>query len=153
MLGHALVLAPFLDWLTATPGLLGRTYPAFRGSAGRTGLAAFYAVAGVQILAGWLFLALALVTRRHRVAAAVAALAGTGWVILHYASGFGALEAAVLRSTTTSADLTRQFVARNAPIHFAHATLLGVALLALLSVPLQALRREERRTAAPPTHR
>jgi hypothetical protein len=39
MLGHALILAQFLDWMLAsgTPAL-SRAYPAFRGSAGRGGL-------------------------------------------------------------------------------------------------------------------
>ncbi|MGH7276514.1 MAG: hypothetical protein ACREIY_05740, partial [Candidatus Rokuibacteriota bacterium] len=89
MLGHALVLGRFLDWLlaSATPGLLAQTYPVFRGGAGRAGLDVYYAVAGLQVLTALAFLAVALVARRHRGAAAVAAVGGSLWVIVHYASG------------------------------------------------------------------
>jgi hypothetical protein len=137
MLGHALVLAPFLDWMTATPGLLAQTYPVFRGSAGHVGLTMFYAVAAAEVLASWLFLAMAVITGRQRPAASVAALAGTGWIVLHYASGFAAIEAAVLRTSTAPADLVRHFVVWNVPLHLVHAALLIVALGALLSVPLR----------------
>src|SRR5437879_6027336 len=46
MLGHALILAPFLDWLlrSGIPAL-SQAYPGFRSSAGRSGLDAYYAVA------------------------------------------------------------------------------------------------------------
>ena len=45
MLGHALILGRFLDWmLTGDPRLLATTYPAFARSAGSTGLTLFYAI-------------------------------------------------------------------------------------------------------------
>ncbi len=144
MLGHALILGRFLDWLlaSATPGLLAQTYPVFRGSAGRAGLDVYYAVAGLQVLAGLAFLSVALGARQHRGAAAVAAVSGSLWVIVHYASGFAGLEASVLRGT---AEVTREirdrFLAWNTPIHVFHAATLAVALGALLSVPLSALRQ------------
>ncbi|OGK96574.1 MAG: hypothetical protein A3E31_17095 [Candidatus Rokubacteria bacterium RIFCSPHIGHO2_12_FULL_73_22] len=141
MLGHALILARFLDWLLAS-GLLARTYPVFRGSAGRAGLDAYYAVAGLQVLAVLAFAAVALAARRHRAAAVVAAVAGALWVVVHYASGFGALEAAVLQGAAEApAEVAARFRAWNAPIHLVHAGTLLVALLALLGVPLAALRR------------
>ena len=64
-------------------------------------------------------------------------------VLLQLASGFGALEALVVRS---AADVPREVVGRfvgwNAPMHFFHAVTLTVALGALLSVPLAALRQK-----------
>ena len=144
MLGHALILGRFLDWLlaSATPGLLAQTYPVFRGGAGRAGLDAYYVVAGMQVLAGLAFLAVALGARQHRGAAAVAAVSGSLWVIVHYASGFAGLEASVLRDTTeVTREIRDRFLAWNTPIHFFHAATLAAALSALLSVPLSALRR------------
>jgi hypothetical protein len=143
MLGHALILAQFLDWMLAsgTPAL-SRAYPAFRGSAGRAGLVAYYAVAGLQVAATSVFLLVSLVTRRHRSAALVACVAAALWIAVHYASGFGSLEADVLQSTR---DLPREvadrFVGWNVPIHLFHAATLALAFGALLSVPLAALRR------------
>src|SRR5262245_4702109 len=142
MLGHALILAQFLDWMLAsgTPAL-SRAYPAFRGSAGRAGLAAYYAVAGLQVAATTIFLLVSLVTRRRRGAALVAGVAGALWIAVHYASGLGSLEADVLQSTR---DLPREvadrFVAWNVPTHLFHAATLAVALGALLSVPLTSRR-------------
>ena len=144
MLGHALILGRFLDWMlaSAAPGLLAQTYPVFRGGAGRAGLDAYYAVGGLQVLSGLAFLLVALAARRHRGAAAVAAVCGAAWVVVHYASGFAALEASVLRSTTeVTREVRDRFLAWNAPIHFVHAATLAAALGALLSVPLSALRQ------------
>ena len=138
MLGHALILAQFLDWMLAsgTPAL-SRAYPAFRGSAGRAGLAAYYAVAGLQVAATSVFLLLSLVMHRHRGAALVAGVAGALWIAVHYASGFGALEAGVLRSTQEIPHgVAERFVSWNVSIHLFHAAILAVALGALLSVPL-----------------
>lgn len=145
MLGHALILGPFIDWLlSASPSVFSRTYPLFRSGAGRAGLGAYYGVAGLQVLAALAFLLVALARRRHRMAAAVAGAAGAGWVVLHYASGFGALEAAVVRSTVeVPGEVARRFLAWNAPIHYVHAAALMVALGALLSVPLAARRERE----------
>src|SRR5262252_9545281 len=75
-------------------------------------------------------------------AALLTGLAGALWIAVHYASGFGALEARVVQS---AADVPREvagrFVGWNTPIHFFHAATLTVALGALLTVPLAALRR------------
>ena len=143
MLGHALILARFLDWLllSGVPAL-GQAYPAFRGSAGRSGLDTYYAVAGLQVIGTSAFLLVSLATRRHRAAALVAGVAGALWIAIHYTSGFGALEASVLRGAgPVSQDVAGRFVGWNVPIHVFHAVTLAVALGALLSVPLAALRR------------
>ena len=65
MLGHALILARFLDWLllSGVPAL-SQAYPAFRGSAGRSGLDAYYAVAGLQVVGTSAFLLVSLAARR-----------------------------------------------------------------------------------------
>src|SRR5262245_12043845 len=141
MLGHALILARFLDWLLLSSApAMGRAYPTFRATAGRTGLDAFYAIAGLQLVGTSAFLLVALMAGRHRMAALVAGMAGA--IAVHYASGFGALEARVVQS---AADVPREvagrFVGWNTPIHFFHAATLTVALGALLTVPLAALRR------------
>jgi hypothetical protein len=144
MLGHALILARFLDWLLAsgTPAL-GLQYPAFRATAGRGGLAAYYAVCGLQVIAVFGFFALAVLARRARGVAAVAAVGGL-WVVVHYASGFGALEAKVLKATGEVDRVTvSRFLGLNVPIHFVHAATLTTAFGALLSVPLSALRRKD----------
>jgi hypothetical protein len=143
MLGHALVLGPFLDWMIATPDLVADTYAVFRNSAGRGGLAVFYAVAALQVSANWLFLLMALSSRRSRVTATIAAATGTLWVVVHYASGFGALETAVFNRSAPTPDVVRRFIAWNAPIHFLHATTLAVALGALLAVPMATSSRRE----------
>src|SRR6185369_11026564 len=46
MLGHALILAPFLSWMLATgpPGTMDHTYPVFRATAGAVGLTVYYLV-------------------------------------------------------------------------------------------------------------
>ena len=144
MLGHALILAPFLSWMLAigAPGTLDHTYPVFRATAGAVGLTVYYLLAGVQVAMALGFLVAAVATRRHRAAAAVAGAASVCWVIVHYASGFGAVEAQLWRSSAGGADgVARRFLAWNTPIHFLHAGILTVALLALLWVPLLALRR------------
>jgi hypothetical protein len=143
MLGHALILAQFLDWLllSRTPAL-SQAYPSFRDSAGRSGLGVYYAVAGLQVAGTSAFLLVSLVARRHRAAALVAGVAGALWLAVHYASGFGALEASVLRSARgIPREVAGRFVGWNTPIHLLHALTLTVALAALLSVPLAALRR------------
>ena len=144
MLGHALILAPFLDWLLAHRGgeLLNRSYAEFRAAAGRAGLDVYYAVAGLQVLASVVFATVALITRRQRGLAVLAGAAGVAWALIHYASGFGALEAAVVRTPTpVPAELVRQFIVWNRPIHLVHAAALGVSLGALLTVPLVRWRR------------
>ena len=142
MLGHALILARFIDWLLlAGAPALSQAYPAFRATAGRTGLDAFYAVAGLQLVGTSAFLLVALMTGRHRAAALVAGVAGALWIGVHYASGFGALEASVARAADVPREVVGRFVDWNAPIHFFHAATLTVALGALLTVPLTALRR------------
>jgi hypothetical protein len=143
MLGHALILAPFLSWMLATgpPGTLEHTYPVFRATAGAVGLTVYYLVAGVQVAMALGFLAAAVAMRRHRAAAAVAGAASVCWVIVHYASGFGAVEAQLWRTPPGGADdVARRFLAWNTPIHFLHAGILIVALLALLSVPFSLAR-------------
>lgn len=142
MLGHALILGPFLDWLLTS----GRTeqvvaYAAFTSTAGRLGLGAYYVVCGLQVLSVLAFLSLALATRRERWAAAVAAAAGTLWMVVHYASGFGAVEATVLHGGGELApSVAARFVRLNAPIHFLHAALLITALAALLALGRSAPR-------------
>jgi hypothetical protein len=143
MLGHALILAQFLNWLvlSGVPAL-SAAYPTFRGSAGRTGLDAYYAVAGLQVIGTSAFLLVALAARRHRTAALVAGVAGVLWIVIHYASGFGALEASVLAAAgPVNQAVAGRFAGWNVPIHVCHAVILAVALGALLSVPLTALRR------------
>lgn len=98
MLGHTLILARFLDWmLVAGPaGVLARTYPVFRASLGRGGLAAFHTVAGLEVLAVLGFGAAAIVRRRHRVAGVFVAVVGTAWALdalrlgVRWAGGGGA---------------------------------------------------------------
>jgi hypothetical protein len=144
LLGHALIMARFLDWLllSGTPAL-SQAYPTSRGSSGRSGLAAYYTVAGLQVIGTSAFLLLSLATRRHRAAALVAGVAGALWIAIHYASGFGALEGRVLQSASpVPSDVAGRFVDWNVPIHCVHAVSLAVALGALLSVPLAALRRK-----------
>ncbi len=143
MLGHALIMARFLDWLLLSGApALSQAYPTFRGSAGRSGLGAYYAIAGLQVFGTSAFLLLSLAARRHRTAALVAGVAGALWIAIHYASGFGALEGNVVRSAGPVApDMAGRFVSWNVPIHCLHAVALAVALGALLSVPLAALRR------------
>ncbi len=143
MLGHALILARFLDWLllSGVPAL-SQAYPAFLVSAGRSGLATYYAVAGLQVIGTSAFLLVSLATRRHRAAAFVAGVAGSLWIAIHYASGFGALEGSVLGGAgPVSREVAGRFVGWNVPVHVFHAVTLTVALGALLSVPLAALRR------------
>src|SRR2546425_7091627 len=98
MLGHALILARFLDWLvhSATPAL-SQAYPAFRRSTGRSGLDAYYVLAGLQVAGTSAFLLVSLVARRHRVAALVAGVAGAPWIVVDYAAGVGAPAAGGLR--------------------------------------------------------
>lgn len=143
MLGHALILARFLDWLAvSTTPALGQAYPTFRRSTGRSGLDIYYVVAGFQVAVTIVFLLVAIVARRHWIAALVAGVVGTLWIVVHYASGFGALEASVLRSVSKiPREVTGRFVGWNVPIHVFHAATLAVALGALLTVPLAAMRR------------
>src|SRR3989442_11593080 len=94
MLGHALILARFVDWLllSGVPAL-SQAYPVFRGSAGRSGLDTYYAVAGLQVIGTSAFLVVSLATRRHRVAAFVAGVAGAVWVALPHSAGFWGVRA------------------------------------------------------------
>lgn len=143
MLSHALLLGRYLDWLLASGrgDLLSRTYPLFARSAGRAGLELFYAVAGAQVVSAVAFFVVSLMVRRERVVGALVGLAGVLWPAVHYASGFGALEASVLRSTAeVSREVAGRFVAWNGPVHIFHTATLTAALGALLSVPLSALK-------------
>jgi hypothetical protein len=145
MLGHALILGRFVDWLlTAGTPAHGLAYPAFRATAGRGGLTAFYAVCGLQVISVVAFLVLALASGRARGAAALAAVAGVLWIVAHYASGFGALERQVVMATgEVPADIQGSFLRLNVPIHVFHAATLTTALGALLAVPRSALRRKD----------
>ena len=151
MLGHALILAPFLSWMLANgpPGILDHTYPVFRATAGAVGLTVYYLLAGVQVAMALAFFVAAVAMRRHRAAAAVAGAASVCWVIVHYASGFGAVEAQLWRNPGGADGVARRFLAWNTPIHFLHAGVLTVALLALLWVPLLSLRRTPGGPAGP----
>lgn len=142
MVSHALLLGPFLSWMVASGRgqMLSQTYPVFALTEGRPGLTVFYALCGLQAVAGLVFLTLALVGGRHRLAAAVAGLAGPLWQGAHFGTGFGRVESAVLRSVTEAApEAAARFVAWNVPLHVFHAAALIVALGALLSIPLREL--------------
>jgi hypothetical protein len=149
MLGHVLILGRLLDWMLAKdPALLAATYPAFARAAGREGLTIFYAICGLQVLAGLAFLAVALGGQRHRLGAAIAASAAALWPIVHYASGFGAVEAQVLRSVTpVAAEVAARFLAANLAVHLVHAALLLTGLVALLAIPLAETRPPSRQGA------
>ncbi len=139
MLSHAVLLGRFLDWLLAEggAGLFASTYPAFALAAGRPGLRLYYAVCGLQVVAAIAFLGGTLVTRRQRRLGMVAGAAGLLWPAVHYASGFAAVEAAVLRSTReVSPEIALRFLAWNGPVHLAHVAVLGIGLVALLAVPI-----------------
>ena len=144
MLSHALLLGRFLDvLLTSGSGVpFGSTYPTFARTAGRSGLTLFYGLCGVQVVAALAFLAVAVGARGERLAAAIAGIAAVLWPAVHYGSGFGAVEQAVLRSgVEVPAELAARFVTWNAPIHVLHAAVLTAGLGALLSVPLSAIKR------------
>lgn len=145
MLGHALLLGRFIEWLLASGSSeLARAYPGFRAGAGRAWLTAFYAVCGLQVISVVAFLAAALRARRRAGPAAVAAVAGALWLVVHYASGFGGLEARVLQSQEEPPPgVTARFVLLNTPIHLSHVATLVTALGALLAVPLAASRRKD----------
>ena len=145
MLGHALVLGRFVEWLlTAGAPAHGLLYPAFRATSGRGGLTAFYAVCGLQVISVVAFLVLALASGRARGAAALAAAAGVLWLVAHSASGFGALERKVVMATgEVPVDVSESFLRLNIPIHLFHAATLTAALGALLAVPRSALRRKD----------
>jgi hypothetical protein len=75
--------------------------------------------------------------------AAVAALTAVLWPVVHYASGFGSIEAVALRSVTPmSRDAAASFLALNIPVHAAHVVTLLVGLVALLAMPLSAGRSD-----------
>ena len=138
-LGHALLLGRFLDWqlMSGRAGVLASTYPVFREGPGRGGLDVFYAIAGIQVLAGLAFAAVSIIERRRPVLGLFVGAAGIAWPIVHYATGFAATEARVLRSTVeASRDVAVAFVSANGPVHVFHVVALGVAFLALLSAPL-----------------
>jgi hypothetical protein len=141
MLGHALILGRFLEWMLVNdPRQLAASYPVFARSAGGVGLTAFYAICGLQVVAALALVALSLGARRHRLAAGIAAAAAIVWPLVHYGSGFGAVEAAVLRSATPVVpEVAARFRVLNLPVHAAHAVTLLVGLVALL-----AMRRERR---------
>ena len=138
MLGHALILGRLLQWMLATdPNMLAATYATFTGSVGAVGLSIFYAVCAVQILAMVALLGLSFVARCHRVGVGVATVAAVLWPVVHFGSGFGSVEAVVLRSRgPVSAELIARFQALNTPVHLAHAVLLLVGLSVLLTLPL-----------------
>jgi len=140
MVGHALILGRFLDWMLARdPRVLASTYPVFAASAGRAALTVFYAACGLQVVAALAFCALALRARRHRLGASVAAIAAVVWPLVHYGSGFAGVEAAALRSVTpVSTDVAMRFHALNLPVHIAHGVVLLIGLVALLTIPLVA---------------
>src|SRR2546426_95304 len=88
MLGHALILARFLDWLLLSGApALSQAYPSFRGSSGRSGLEAYYAVAGLQVVGTSAFLFVSLAARRPPGRALVAGGGGGGLVADHHPAG------------------------------------------------------------------
>lgn len=138
-LAHALLFGRFLDWLlmSGRARVLSETYPVFRLGPGSPGLEMFYAIAGLQVIAGVTFAIVGLVSRRGVHIAILVGLASLSWPAVHYASGFGALEARVLRSTTEAPrHVAEMFVAYNTPVHIYHAAALVLALGALLAVPV-----------------
>jgi hypothetical protein len=138
-LGHALLLGPFLDWLLESRGAIAfaTTYPVFRAGPGRVGLALFYGLAGLQVLAAVAFAVVSYLGRRARWPGIVVGAAAIAWPLVHYASGFAAVEARVLRSATpVPPDAAASFVAWNSLVHLAHVSALLVALAALLARPL-----------------
>ena len=136
-LGHALLLGRFVDWLLGSgrANVLASTYPVFRQGEGKVGFDVFYAVAALQILAALAFAAASIVARRPSFGI-VAGAAAIVWPLVHYGSGFAAIEASVLRTTAATRDVAASFVAWNGPIHFFHVGVLLVGLIALLLAPV-----------------
>ncbi|MFQ5829890.1 MAG: hypothetical protein ACE5JD_12145, partial [Candidatus Methylomirabilia bacterium] len=144
MLGHSLVLGPFLSWMLASGKgeLLSQTYPVFAVSSGRPGLYAFYIISGLQTIAALAFIVLSVMRRRKVLAATIAGLASPLWQAVHFVSGFSKLEGDVLRSVSAvSPELSEKFVAWNVPIHFFYTATLVLALLILLSLPFSELKK------------
>lgn len=138
-LAHALLFGRFLDWLlmSGRARVLSETYPVFRQGPSTPGLEVFYAIASLQVVAGVAFAIVGVVSRRSVSTAILVGLASLSWPVVHYASGFGALEAQVLRSTTEAPQhLAEMFVAYNTSVHLYHAAALIIALGASLAVPL-----------------
>lgn len=141
MLGHALLLGRYFDWLlvSSRARVLADTYPVFARSAGRGWLAAYYAVAGLQVLAGVAFAVVSVSSRQRARTGVVIGIGAVLWPVVHYASGFGALEAQVLRSTVeVPPAVAESFVRWNGAVHGFHAATLAAVLGLLLSVPLWA---------------
>jgi hypothetical protein len=83
------------------------------------------------------------VTRRQAGLVTLAAAAGALWLVVHYASGFRALESRVLGATVQPPRLVvARFAQLNTPIHLFHAAMLVTALGALLAVTF-ATRRQK----------
>jgi hypothetical protein len=150
MLGHALILGRFLGWMVATdPRQLAATYPAFAGSVGAGGLGLFYAICGLQVVAALALLALSLIAGHHRLLAGIVALTAVLWPVVHYGTGFGAIEALVLRGTApVSPEMAARFNGLNTPVHIAHATMLLVGLGVLLRMPF-GCRRSDSASSSP----
>jgi hypothetical protein len=142
-LGHALLLGRFIDWLLTSgrARTLAETYPVFRQ--GTATLDVFYAIAGLQVLAGLAFAIVCVVARRTITIGLLAGLLSVSWPVVHYASGFGAIEASVLRSTTEAPrHVVEAFVTYNTPVHLYHVGALLVALAALLAAPATTRARD-----------
>lgn len=138
-LGHALVLGRFLDWLIVSgrASALADTYPVFRQSAGSAALDTFYLLAALQVLAAIGFAATSTARRRGIGKGVIVAVSSVSWPLAHYGSGFGNIEASVLRSTSeVPRHLAEAFVAYNTPVHLFHVLALLVALGVLLAVPV-----------------
>ncbi len=130
MLSHAVLLGRFLHWLLAEGG-------GVRAGRGATRAPAVLRGRRPPGDARDRFLGGTLVTRRQRRLGRVAGAAGLLWPAVQYASGFAAVEAAVLRSTReVSPEIALRFLAWNGPVHLAHVVVLGIGLVALLAVPI-----------------
>ncbi len=143
MVSHALLLGRYLDWLlmSGRAQAVVDTYAVFTSNPGHGGLVAYYALSGLQVVAGVAFAVVSVIVGQHVLEGVLVGVASVLWPTVHYVSGFATLEARVLHAARVpSPDVVARFVRWNVPIHGAHAAMLLIALGTLLSVRLSAHR-------------
>ena len=133
-LSYAIVIGKLFNWFLRNDRAteLNSVYPLFRVA--EDPVTPYIACLASQMIASMAFLACAFVLQRANLLTLLPTLAIPAFLAIHFGSGLGASEKAVLTGTA-SEDETTKYLRLNIPLHRGYAIIMGLAAVSALRAP------------------
>jgi hypothetical protein len=140
MVSHSVMLGRFFNWFIESGNLdlLHRTYSVFR--AGGSAHILYDVPLYLHLAAGAVLVALAFVTRRHRLISMLAGMSTLWTAMIFHIMDLDGAEDSVLTGVA-DARTTQYYLDINIPVHATFAVIYLTAMAAMLAIPLLDRRR------------